>query len=489
MVRNLVFQIQLCTSLFFGAMAGSVSAQTTAPVNRPAAELLLERAEKAMHSASIKAVQYIAQGSAGAIGQSFEAGKPWPKLKLTAYALLSDYAHSAQREEIVRVRTEATGGPANQGEQRLVQFYRDQSAWNMLGPIPVPIPSAVKQRSAALWATPHGALAAARRNINQLQLQGGKALVFTLPNEYQTTVLLNAKFQVQEVRMLLPHPVLGDTLVINTYTDYQTFGETPFPTRIRQTWGGHPSLDLTVQQVQTNPGFVISIPDRALAAPERVTAESLAKGVWLLAGGMHHSVAIEMQDHVVLVDAPVSEDRAKAIIAEVSNRIPGKKIRWVVNTHPHFDTLGGIRGVAAQGVDVIAAESSRTFLGRVWAGSQRIAPDAMAQSIAKPQFVGVTDKYLYTDDQHKVEIYAIQGSTHAKGMLMVYLPAEKLLIQTDAYTPGPPFSAPPETPQAAHVNLVANIERLRLDVDRIVPLRGRVVYLADLYKAVGRGSP
>lgn len=477
--------LQLIAALLIGVMVGVVNAQTKAP-EKSAAELLLERAEKAMGMEQLKALQFIAQGSAGAIGQSFEPGKPWPKWKFTGYALLADYEHSALREEIVRQRTESTGGPAGLGEQRLVNFYREQSAWHMLGPISVPTPSMVQERKAALWSTAHGALWAARRNISQLQIQGGKALVFTQPAEFHVTVLLNVKFQVQEVRITVPHSVLGDTLVVNSFSDYQTFGATPYPTRIRQTWGGYPSLDLTVQQVQTNPTFVISTPERAKEAPERVTAEPLATGVWLLAGGMHHSVAIEMQDHVVLVDSPVSQERAKAIVAEVAKRIPNKKISWVVNTHPHFDTVGGIRNVAAQGADVIAAESSRTFFERVWAGSHHLAPDAMAQSTAKPKLVGVIDKYLHPDEQRKVEIFTIQGATHAKGMLMVYLPAEKLLIQSDAYTPGPPFSAPPETPQAGHLNLLSNIERLRLDVERIVPLRGRVVYLADLYKAVGR---
>ena len=71
---------------------------------------------------------------------------------------------------------------------------------------------------------------------------------------------------------------------------------------------------------------------------------------------------------------------------------------------------------------------------------------------------------------------------------MVYLPQEKLLVQVDAYTPGPPFSAPPTTPQPAHQNLMAHIERLKLDVERIVPLRGRVVPIAELLRAVGRMS-
>jgi len=70
--------------------------------------------------------------------------------------------------------------------------------------------------------------------------------------------------------------------------------------------------------------------------------------------------------------------------------------------------------------------------------------------------------------------------------LMVYLPKEKLLIEADEYTPGPPKAAPPAKPNANNVNLVQNIERLKLAVDRILPLHGRIVPLAELYAAIGR---
>ena len=446
------------------------------------AEALLERAEKAMGTEQLKAVQFIAQGTGYAIGQSFEPGKPWPRMKYPAYALLADFEHAALREEIVRERTDVTGGPPGTGEQRLTQFLRDQSAWNMLGPIPVPAPWAVTERISTLWSTPHGALKAARRHSATLKLQGVRTLAFTQAGQFQSVVQLATNFQVQEVRTTVPHPVLGDTLVVTRYSNYSTFEGLPHPSRIVQTWGGYPALDLSIEQVQINPPFEITIPDRARNAPERVQPEELAPGVWLLAGASHHSVAISMKDHVLLVDSPVSDARAIAITEAMAKLTPNKKITYVINTHPHFDTLGGLRGMVAQGAQPIAAESSRGFLTRILAGSHRIATTPLG-------ITGISAKKVLTDGLRLVEIHPLQGSLHAKGMLMVYLPAEKLLIQTDAYTPGPPFSAPPSVPQALHSNLLENIERLQLQVERIVPLRGRVVPLADLYRAVGRTAP
>ena len=82
----------------------------------------------------------------------------------------------------------------------------------------------------------------------------------------------------------------------------------------------------------------------------------------------------------------------------------------------------------------------------------------------------------------------IEDSPHAQGFMMVWLPAERLLVEADAYTPGPPGVAPSARPNPNHVNLLQNIDRMQLDVDRILPLHGRVVAIEDLRAAVA-GRP
>ena len=72
---------------------------------------------------------------------------------------------------------------------------------------------------------------------------------------------------------------------------------------------------------------------------------------------------------------------------------------------------------------------------------------------------------------------------------MVHLPAEKVLIEADAYTPLAPNATPPAAPNANNVNLIANIERLKLNVERIAPLHGRVVPVADLYTTASKAPP
>ncbi len=472
------------------------SAPSPAPPTAPTSPALavLAQAEKAMGSATLRAVQFTASGTGALVGQSFEPGQAWPRVKLRGYALLADYTHQALREEMLASRLEATGGsslpPLGAGEQRSTSFLREGRAWNMLGPFPLPAPWLAAERQHALWTTPHGVLHAAWRNAASLRLSGSRALSFSEPGLFDATVLFNAAWQVVEIQTVLDHPFAGDTAVRTRFADYKLWNglpfPIPFPARIQQEWAGFTALDLVVQQVTVNPAFVITVPAPVQDPQERVASEALAEGVWLLHGSAHHSVAIAMQDHVLLVDCPLSPARAEALAAAVKALVPDKPIALVIHTHHHFDTSAGLRTLAAQGASVITAESNRAYVERMLAGPHRIQPDALSRAATRPRCVGVNGKSVLSDGTRSVEVHVLQGSQHARGLLAVYLPAEKLLVEVDAYTPGPPFSAPPATPQAAHLNLLANIERLKLDVAHIVPLRGRVVALADLLRAVRR---
>src|SRR5262249_12935937 len=72
--------------------------------------------------------------------------------------------------------------------------------------------------------------------------------------------------------------------------------------------------------------------------------------------------------------------------------------------------------------------------------------------------------------------------------LMVYLPKEKLLVEADVFTPPPPNTPLSGTPNPNTVNLADNITRLKLTVDQILPLHGRIVPMADLNRAIGRAQ-
>jgi hypothetical protein len=114
-------------------------------------------------------------------------------------------------------------------------------------------------------------------------------------------------------------------------------------------------------------------------------------------------------------------------------------------------------------------------------------PDRLSRE-KKPKLNMVTleARHPMTDGVRTLEIHHIAKNPHNEGIVMAYFPKEKILVEVDVYSPPPPNAPPPSTPNPAAVNLYENIERLKLDVDRIAPLHGRLVSMADLRKAVGR---
>src|ERR1043166_1686196 len=148
----------------------------------------------------------------------------------------------------------------------------------------------------------------------------------------------------------------------------------------------------------------------------------------------------------------------------------------------------GLRAFASVGVTVVAHESDRAFLTQALAAPATLSPDLLAKSGRKAQVETVRERRVMSDGTRAVEIHHIAGSPHEDGMLMVYLPKEKLLIQSDTFTPAAPNAPPPATPNPNSVNLADNITRLKLDVDQHLPLHGRIVPMADLNRASGRAQ-
>lgn len=480
------------SAILVTAMGALVSCATAPPES---AEAALVRADAAMGGTALRSISFAGTGSGATFGQAYQPGMAWPKITYSSFVRVADYENAALREDAARSRAEPTGGGAvplmGTGEQRTAGLMRGASAWNLNGPTPVPAPLTVDGRIHDLWTTPHGVIKAAMGNKPTITMrsEGGRSLSavsFAVPGRFSATALINAAGMVEQIESLQPNPVMGDTASVIQFSDYKDFGGVKFPMRIRQSMGGFPVLDLAVNDVKPNAPTGIEIPAAVTAATERVTVEPAAAGVWFLAGGSHNSVAIEMADHFMVVESPLFDGRAAPMLAEVKKLANGKPIRYVVNSHHHFDHSGGLRTAIAEGATLVTSELARPWFETVFANPNRINPDAMEKSGKKAVVTGVSGKRSFTDGTRVVEVYYIEGSVHAQGFMMAWLPNEKILIEADAYTPGAPNAPAPARPNDLHVNLVQNIERLNLKVEQILPLHGRKVQVGELYTAIGR---
>ncbi len=462
----------------------------------PDAPAVIRQAEQALGGA--KAITFSGKGTGGTFGQAWQPGIAWPGLNYSQLTRVVDIENGAFREDFARSRSEPNGGGATplmgQGEAKASGFARENWSWNAAGNAAVPAPVALEARIHDLWTTtPQGAIAAAKRynataGTKSVDGQSYTTLSFTVPNRLAATVYVDAQGLVPRIDSVMPHPVTGDTAVVTRFSDYKDVGGMKFPMRIRQSAGSFDVLDIAVDDVKAGAGGEIAVPDNVRTAKENATAEKVADGVWFIAGGSHNSVAIEMADQIVLVESPLYDGRAAAVFATANGLVPGKRVKTVINSHHHFDHAGGLRYAVAQGAALVTSSMAKPYSERVFANPNRVGPDALAASGRKPSITGVAGRHVISDGKRSVEVHEMQGSVHAQGFMLVWLPAEKLVIEADAYTPGPPNSPPPPVPNANQVNLVQNFDRLGLSVDRILPLHGRVVPLAELYTQIGRKS-
>lgn len=451
----------------------------------------LQAAAETLGAANIKSIEYSGTGKWFQFGQAASPTLPWPQYDVSAFSAASNFDTSSARVEMTRKQTIEPGrvrpAPA---EQKPVQLVSGTYAWNLATPAGATAPTAtaapasVEERAMEIWSTPQGFVKAALANNATSQPQGtGSEVSFTVGGKYKYTGTINAQNQVERVRTAIDNIVLGDTPVETVFSDYRDFGGVMFPGRITRTQGGHPVLELTVSAVKSNPAVDIAVPENVRSfkpAPVQVQVETLAPGVYYMVGGSHHSIAIDQRDHIVVVEGPQSEERSLAVIAKVKETIPKKPIKYLINTHVHFDHSGGLRTYVDEGATIVTHALNQPYYERAWAAPRTLGPDRLAKSSKKAAFETFTDKHVLTDGKRTIEVHAIAGNGHNDAFAMVYLPAEKILAEVDAYSP-PAAGAPmPTTPNPFAVNLYDNIVRLKLDVRRIAPLHGRAVTMPEL---------
>jgi glyoxylase-like metal-dependent hydrolase (beta-lactamase superfamily II) len=477
---------------------GVAIAMVFAACSKPAGTL--EAAEESLGAANVKSIEYSGTGKWFQFGQAPNPTLPWPPFDVSSYKAAINYETPAARVEMVRKQTleppRVRPAPA---EARPIQVVSGTSAWNLAPPpgsapgaepVPQAQPAAVEERTMEIWATPHGFLKAARANSATAEpANGGSTVTFSAAGKkYVGTI--NAQNQVEKVQTWIDTPVMGDTLVEIAYSDYKDFGGVMFPAHIVRTQGGHPVLDITVSDVKLNPAIDLAVPDQVknfTPPPVQVTVQKLADGVFYMTGTNAHTIAIDQSDHIVAVEGPANEARSQAVIAKIKETIPNKPIRYVINSHVHFDHSGGLRTYVDEGATVVTHRMNQPYFETAWAAPRTLNPDRLAQSKKAPKFETVSDKHVLMDKNRNIEIHSIEGSGHNDAFLMIYLPKEKILIEGDAYTPGAADAPPPAVPNPYTVNLYENIQRLKLDVRQIAALHGpRVATMADLRAAIGQ---
>jgi len=261
-----------------------------------------------------------------------------------------------------------------------------------------------------------------------------------------------------------------------------------------QTRGGWPFFEVNVTAAKANPADVATIaaaPPRgggpggggppgggagrpggpgggAPPAPPALTVmpEKLGDGLYRFTAGngSYDSVIVEFKDYIMMLEAGQSEARALAYIAEIKKMYPNKPIRYVMNTHPHSDHTGGLPAMVAEGATIITHKNNEEFFERALNTPRTLLADTLAKNPKKAKVESVGDKKVYSDGMRTVEFYHVPGAPHSNGLLIAYIPKEKVLFQGDFSLPGKPGE-----PANDHVKALAPVlKKLNLPFERYI---------------------
>ena len=460
------------------------------------AKSVIAAASKAMGVETLKTVQFSATGLDFVLGQAPNGNSPWPKFINKSYTRSVNFETPAS--QVNRVRVQAENPPRGGGQQPIVGEQPQAQTV-----IVTPQTPWVQQLD--IWMTPHGFLraAAARSATVEAKTVGGKKYsVVTFPGDNKAKVngYINEQNLVERVETWIDNAFFGDMHFEAIYTDYKDVGGAQFPMHIVQKQHGYPTFDLNVTDVKANAAVTIQAPQGRGGAPAAAGApaapaaqsEKLGDGVYLITGG-YAVIAVDFKDHIALIESGQNEARGLAVIAEAKRLFPNKPVKYVINTHSHIDHSSGLRAFVAEGTTIMTHQTNKAYLDKVLSLPHTLNPDKAQGAGKKPKLEGVGDKKVLTDGTHVIELYHMKNFLHHDGMLLAYLPKEKVLVEADAYNPQPATATPPSPASPYTTSLADHIDRLKLDVQRIIPVHlpadNRVVTVAELNRWLGRTRP
>jgi len=470
------------------------------------AKAVIANASKAMGVDGLNSIYFYGTAQNGNLGQNNNSNQPWPMAAMNDYVRAIDFTKPTSRATWATYAVPVTGGRATlvQGTPQTQQLITpDTTAWG---------------QQLEIWVTPWGFLkgAAANNAAAKAQSVGGRRYQVVTWNSpvkspggqlYRLVGYINNQNLVERVQTWVENPIFGDMLVEAEYSQYRDNNGLKFPAQMVQKRGGWPVFEAYVLGAHANPSNLQALltptpppagrgggpggPGGPGAAPAGPTSEKLADGVFRL-NGAYNALAIEFADHIVLFEpGPQNEARAQAIIAEAKKVIPNKPIRYGVISHHHFDHTSGLPAVVAEGITIVTPEVNKAFLTNALSAPRTLAPDSLSKSGKKPVIEGFTgDKRVFQDATRTLEVHVIKGLPHADGLVVGYLPKEKILVYADMFNL-PPADAPvPNPPVTGTIVFADNIDRLKLDVDRVMSIHSlvpdRLTSVADIKASLGR---
>jgi glyoxylase-like metal-dependent hydrolase (beta-lactamase superfamily II) len=452
-------------------------------------------ASKAMGADTLTSITYSGTARNGQFGQSKDIGEPMGPVNLTLitqYTRTINLGNVTDPAALVSRASGPTQPPTVPGVPPQPPGVFNQNVTGMQV-------GTNWAQALNVWTTPWGFLKGAAANAATVRKAGGQQVVSFSPaspkspsgQAYTVTGYINGQNLVTKVETRVDNAVVGDLLVEFEYSDYRSMNGVQVPARIVQRQAGMPTFDANISSATPNPPNLAELltpppppagapgapaaagagapggRGAAPAAPAAASAppvEKLGDGVFKI-GGNYASVAVDMGDHILVVESGQNDARGTAVMAAAKQAIPGKPIRFVVNSHPHFDHAGGLGAAVAEGATILSHRNNEPVLERLLSGPRTLIGDSLSKAKRRTDVVSaVGERDIRKGTNGKVVELHYVPNEHSNGLLLAYLPAEKVLWTADITVVNP---TPPQL--GVLKSAAAVIDRLKLDYNSWLP--------------------
>ncbi len=233
-------------------------------------------------------------------------------------------------------------------------------------------------------------------------------------------------------------------------------------------------------------GVLFAASANAADAPVTLRAQQVSPHVWMVQGltalgtpanqnFISNAGFIVTPAGVVVIDALGSPALATRLLAEI-RRVTSQPVTHVIVTHYHADHVYGLQVFKAAGARILAHRVGRDYLEseialkRLQDSRQTLAPWINEKTQLVPADEWISDKKTLNVGGVRIDIAPV-GPAHTPEDLVVYVPADKLLLAGDlVFRRRIPFVG-----QADSANWIAALDALlRFDARVVVPGHGPI---------------
>lgn len=491
MLRRQSLSITLMLAVLVGCSGETTEPATTASPTPAPVVSALAAASAALGIDEIQTLTF--SGTAWRVRDSFRqtrsASPPWPvRDTITNYQRsmdLTDLEHPVSRASGDTFASNLFLEPPVAGTYN--QNVRgDQSAWG---------------QQLEVWLTPWGFLkgAALYGATEARQTMDGKqvtAVTWQSPASqtspaglrYTVTGYINADNLVERVETRVEDAFMGDMLVAGVYSDYQLRNGLMAPSTMEQQRGGGGIFGVDVTAASVNPGNAAELlampaapaPGGGAGGPPPAPAAALVnigEGAYLVTAG-YVAMVVEFADHLAVFEAGQSVTNGQLILDTIKANFPNKEIRYLVNSHPHSDHTAGIMPFVREGATIVTHENNVEFLNMALSTPRTL----LGEATMSPKFMGAGSVTVLEDSTNRLEMHHIVN-LHSDGMLVAYLPQQRVLFEAD-------FTLPVggAMPNPYVINLAEYVDTNGLDFDTYLAVHAAQVpqTKADLMATIGK---